>query len=67
VFDVARATPLPPPTVEEEMFYSEYRTAMEEFEKEEGVFCGQPLDVAGGVAVTEEAVGFGTADVITQV
>ncbi|KAK2001173.1 hypothetical protein LX36DRAFT_698461 [Colletotrichum falcatum] len=42
-------------------------TAMEEHEKEEGKFLAKPLEVAQGVAVSEESVERHTPDLLTQV
>lgn len=67
VYDTACATPLPERDKKEDLFFLDGKTAMEEFEEDEGVFTAAPLDVLYGVAVTEEAVGFGMADVVTQV
>lgn len=67
VYDTACATPLPKSDNKEDLFFLDGKTAMEEFEEDEGVFTAAPLDVPHGVAVTEEAVGFGVADVVTQV
>ena len=39
---------------------------MEEKEFDGGIFGSAPLEVKDGVAVTEEAVGFHVADLITQ-
>ncbi|KAK1983896.1 hypothetical protein LZ30DRAFT_587409 [Colletotrichum cereale] len=46
---------------------SEYTTAMEEHEKEEGRFLAKPLEVAHGVAVSEESVERHAPDLVTQV
>ena len=67
VYDTACAIPLPASDNKEDLFFLEGKTAMEEFEEDEGVFTAAPLAVPHGVAVTEEAVGFGVADVVTQV
>ncbi|EOO00623.1 hypothetical protein UCRPA7_3866 [Phaeoacremonium minimum UCRPA7] len=67
VYDTACAIPLPESDNKEDLFFLEGKTAMEEFEEDEGVFTAAPLAVPHGVAVTEEAVGFGVADVVTQV
>ncbi|KAK8108468.1 hypothetical protein PG984_014269 [Apiospora sp. TS-2023a] len=42
-------------------------SAMMEAELEEGCFHEDPLEVADGIAVTEESVGLGVADVTAQV
>ncbi|KAK2035209.1 hypothetical protein LX32DRAFT_578029 [Colletotrichum zoysiae] len=42
-------------------------TAMEEHEKEQGKFLAKPLEVAHGVAVSEESVERHTPDLVTQV
>ncbi len=41
-------------------------TPMENTELKDGVFGPLPLDVKGGVAVTEESVRLHVADLITQ-
>lgn len=51
---------------EEELIESRPLTPMEEKEKREGSFSGEPLDVEDGVAVTEEAVTLHVPDIITQ-
>lgn len=61
--DRAIMTPLPKQGTEEELFLQEEKTAMEEAEEEEGVFYDVPLEVSDGVAVTEEGVEEGRADV----
>ena len=59
-------TPLPDQTDEEIEAISAPLTPMEVTEMERG-FGEQPLEVTGGVAVTEEAVGLHVANLITQV
>ncbi|KAI0013589.1 hypothetical protein F4779DRAFT_613320 [Xylariaceae sp. FL0662B] len=65
-FRVAHATPLPPPTPDEQAALHECPTPMMKEEMEEGRFHEQPLEVDHGVAVMEESVGLGVPDVVTQ-
>jgi hypothetical protein len=60
---MAITTPLPQQGPKEKLFLEEEKTAMEEAEEEEGVFYDLPLEVSDGVAVTEEGVEEGRADV----
>ncbi|ETS83935.1 hypothetical protein PFICI_05811 [Pestalotiopsis fici W106-1] len=62
----ACATPLPTPTQQEETFFRETLTQMEEQEIEEGRFHKTPLEVADGIAVLEESVEMHVPDVMTQ-
>ncbi len=64
LFDRACGTPLPPPTPEEIRFSAEIKTAVEERQEEQGIFGQEPLAVPDGVAVTEEGVGLGAADIV---
>jgi hypothetical protein len=64
---MAITTPLSQQVTEEELFLQEEKTAMEEVEEDEGVFYDVPLEVPDGVAVTEEGVEEGRADVGFQV
>lgn len=59
-------TPLPDPDNEERLSLTQPRTVMEETEKEEGIFGSEPLEVIEGIALTEEAVESGTADIMTH-
>jgi len=59
-------TPLPDPDNEERLSLTQPRTTMEETEKEEGIFGSEPLEVTEGIALTEEAVESGTADIMTH-
>lgn len=63
VFTQACNTPLPTADADEDLFFSEGRTAMETIEEEACRFSAAPLDVPDGVALTEEAVETGTADI----
>ncbi|KAK1769055.1 hypothetical protein QBC33DRAFT_339582 [Phialemonium atrogriseum] len=63
VFDAACREALPHPSTGEQHFFAEEVTAMEEAENEGGFFGKEPLDVPGGVALTEEAVESATADI----
>ena len=63
VFDAACREALPHPSTGEQHFFAEEVTAMEETENEGGFFGKEPLDVPGGVALTEEAVESATADI----
>jgi hypothetical protein len=65
-FEAAALTPLPDQTAEELESIGSSLTEMEMSEME-GRFGSKPLEVRGGVAVTEEAVGLHVADLITQV
>jgi hypothetical protein len=58
--------PLPEQTQEEIDVIDAPLTPMEELELDSGVFGNAPLEVNGGVAVTEESVDFRVADVVTQ-
>jgi hypothetical protein len=58
--------PLPEQTQEEIDVIDAPLTPMEELELDSGVFGSAPLEVNGGVAVTEESVDFRVADVVTQ-
>lgn len=58
-------TPLPGQTAEELESISAPLTPMEMSEMEVA-FGKQPLEVSGGVAATEEAVGLHVADLTTQ-
>lgn len=67
-FDLACSTPLPHATVEEAAFFDmPYKTTMEEYEDGEGIFLERPLQVPGGIALTEEAVESSSPDVMAQV
>ncbi|KAI1213521.1 uncharacterized protein F4807DRAFT_456867 [Annulohypoxylon truncatum] len=59
-------TSLPDPTPEEHAVLSEHSTKMMDEEMEEGRFHKEPLKVDHSVAFSEEAVGLGLADVVTQ-
>ena len=67
------STPRRPSTPDEDAFLymkpslREKPSAMMEAELEEGCFHEDPLEVADGIAVTEESVGLGVADVTAQV
>lgn len=61
---LAATTPLPRPSIEEDLFLLDEKTAMEEEEDEQGLFHKEPLVVPGGVALTEEGVGEGRADIV---
>ena len=65
-FEAALLTPLPDQTAEELEIISADFTEMEMEEMEDGQFGDKPLEVSGGVAVTEEAVEMHVADLITQ-
>ncbi|KAI0017352.1 hypothetical protein F4780DRAFT_796531 [Xylariomycetidae sp. FL0641] len=58
--------PLPSPSAVEEAELDEAISPMMLDELEEGRFHQQPLDVGTGVAVSEEGVGLGVPDVMTQ-
>ncbi|KAK8017221.1 hypothetical protein PG991_008297 [Apiospora marii] len=67
-------TPRRPSTPDEDAFLhmkpslrEKASSAMMEAELEEGCFHEAPLEVADGIAVTEESVGLGVADVTAQV
>lgn len=62
----AHSIPLPEQTQEEIDVTDAPLTPMEELELDSGVFGSAPLEVNGGVAVTEESVDFRVADVVTQ-
>jgi hypothetical protein len=66
-YERARLTRLPPPNLEEVVFFAEHPTSMMAYEEEEGEFLPEPLQVDRGVAVLEESVELGEADLITQV
>ncbi|KAI2468578.1 hypothetical protein F4781DRAFT_443441 [Annulohypoxylon bovei var. microspora] len=66
LFAAACLTPLPPTLPEEQAALREHTTKMMEEEMEEGKFHKEPLEVDHGVAFSEEAVGLGVADVVTQ-
>ncbi|KAI1094491.1 hypothetical protein F5B19DRAFT_499462 [Rostrohypoxylon terebratum] len=59
-------TPLPSAAPEEQSVLGEHSTKMMEEEMEEGRFHKEPLEVDHGVAFSEEAVGLGLADIVTQ-
>lgn len=63
VFEVACQTALPLPSLEECHLLAQEMTAMEEAESEGGFFSEAPLEVPGGVALTEEGVESATADI----
>jgi hypothetical protein len=65
-FETALLTPLPDQTPEELEIISAPLTLMEMNEMG-GRFGEEPLEVSGGVAVTEEAVKLHVADLITQI
>ncbi|KAI1457776.1 hypothetical protein F4805DRAFT_474869 [Annulohypoxylon moriforme] len=58
--------PLPPVAPEEQAVLGEHSTKMMDEEMEEGRFHKEPLEVDHGVAFSEEGVGLGLADVVTQ-
>ncbi|XDG01318.1 hypothetical protein ABKA04_000933 [Annulohypoxylon sp. FPYF3050] len=60
-------TPLPSAAPEEQSVLGEHSTKMMDEEMEEGRFHKEPLEVDHGVAFSEEGVGLGLADVVTQV
>lgn len=62
----AHSIPLPEQTQEEINVIDARLTPMQELELDSGVFGSAPLEVNGGVAVTEESVDFRVADVVTQ-
>lgn len=62
----AHLVPLPEQTQDDITVTGAPLTPMEELELEDGVFGSAPLEVSGGVAVTEESVGLRVADVVTQ-
>lgn len=70
---VASSTPRRPSAPNGDVFLPEKPSlrekpsAMMEAELEEGCFHEDPLEVADGIAVTEESVGLGVADVTAQV
>ncbi|KAK3374862.1 hypothetical protein B0H63DRAFT_481048 [Podospora didyma] len=57
---------LPGADVKEALFFSEHKTAIEEKESEAGIFSDDPLDAVDGVALTEEAIESGTANVVDE-
>lgn len=63
----AHSTPLPPPTLGEEASLNAHASPMMKEELEEGLFHKSPLEVDHGVAVSEENVGLGLPDIITQI
>ncbi|KAI1107195.1 hypothetical protein F4804DRAFT_329484 [Jackrogersella minutella] len=63
---VACLTPLPPPGPEELATLRKCPSKMMDEEMEEGRFHKEPLEVDRGVAFSEEGVGFGVPDVVTQ-
>lgn len=65
-FDLARRTPLCPPSISEDDFFNGPKTPMEELEDTEGRFLPAPLKVDHGVAVLEESVELHVPDVVTQ-
>jgi hypothetical protein len=62
----SHSIPLPEQTQEEIDLTDAPLTPMEELELDSGVFGSAPLEVNGGVAMTEESVDFRVADVVTQ-
>lgn len=62
----ACSVPLPPPTSEEQASLLESGSQMMEEEMKEGRFHKEPLQVDHGVAISEESVGLGVPDIITQ-
>ncbi|KAK4232178.1 hypothetical protein QBC38DRAFT_439473 [Podospora fimiseda] len=58
-------TPLPDTETEGTALLAEPRTVMEENGEEEKMFGSEPLEVIEGVALTEEGVESGTADIVT--
>ncbi|KAK4186620.1 hypothetical protein QBC35DRAFT_453098 [Podospora australis] len=58
---------LPDVDAEEELFLADtLHTAMEGVEEGTGIFGGAPLEVIEGIALTEEAVESGTADIMAS-
>ena len=66
-FDLARRTPLGPPSTSEDDYFHGVKTSMEELEDTKGCFLSAPLKVVQGVAVLEESVELHVPDVVTQV
>lgn len=67
IFEQACDTPLPPPSASEDAYFNEKSTLMMDQEMEEGRFLEEPLDVADGLAMTEECVALRVPDVMTGV
>ncbi|KAK3990160.1 hypothetical protein QBC44DRAFT_72320 [Cladorrhinum sp. PSN332] len=57
-------TPLPDPDTDETALLAEPRTVVEEKEEQESIFGSEPLEVIEGIALTEEGVESGTADIM---
>lgn len=65
-YEEARRIPLAPPDITEDAYLHEAVSPMMEYEENTGRFTPAPLKVEHGVAVLEESVELGVADVITQ-
>jgi hypothetical protein len=66
-FETACNTPLPPVDIDEELALARCETPSMSSHGQDDSFGADPLVVWDGVAVMEESVELGKADVITQV
>jgi len=67
VYERACETPLPSPTLDESLYFVRCNTIIEGSEDEEASTSDDACDIADTVAMTEEALESGTADVVAHV
>ncbi|KAK1749374.1 hypothetical protein QBC47DRAFT_395927 [Echria macrotheca] len=66
VYDMARNTPLPDPTLAEYMFFARCQTIIEATEDEDSSLSEYSCDITSAVALTEEAIESGMANVVAH-
>jgi len=67
LYDCACRTPLPRSGMEERLYFANSNGEVEGCQEDGDSFTDQACDIAGGVALTEEAVESGTDDVVAHV